>query len=147
MSSFPKAASAVAGAFIALLIAPAAFANIFGPDLVVAGQSLTTTVEVTVTLTAVYSTPKPGVAVTLTNCKSGQRAPIRLVRRFGNLGHLQAKPGKLVWSLDSIPAKPAKRKLRVRLAVPTGVKTFCFQTSMFDNFTKTTVTATNRVPI
>jgi hypothetical protein len=147
LSSFPKAASAVAGAFIALLVAPAALADIFGPDMRVEGQSLTTTVEFSVILTPSYSTPKPGVTVTMTNCKSGQRAPIRLVRRFGTVGSLQAKPGKLVWSLESIPAKPAKRKLRVRLAVPKGVKTFCLHTSLYDKFTKTTVNTNNRVPI
>jgi hypothetical protein len=147
VSSFPKTASAVAGAFIALLVAPAAFADLFGPDLRVEGQSLTTTVEFTTILTPSYSTPKPGVIVTMTNCKSGQQAPIRLVRRFGTLGALQARPGKLVWSVESIPAKPTKRKLRLRLAVPKGVKTFCLHTSMYDKFSKTTVDVQNRVPI
>jgi hypothetical protein len=144
---FPKAALAIAGAFIVLPVAPAALADIFGPDLRVEGQSLTATVEFTVVLTPSYSTPKPGVIVTMTNCKSGQQAPIRLVRRFGSLGSLRARPGKLVWTLETIPAKPVKRKLRLRLAVPKGVKTFCLHTSMYDKFTKTTVNTNNRVPI
>ena len=83
----------------------------------------------------------------MTNCKSGQQAPIRLVRRFGSLGSLRARPGKLVWNLAIIPAKPAKRKLRLRLAVPKGVTKFCLHTSMYDKFTKTTVNTNNRVPI
>lgn len=150
MSFFLKASSAAAGAAIALLVAPAALAEIFGPDLTVAGQSKTTTVEFTAVLTPSYSVAKPGVIVTMTNCKSGQKAPIRLVQRFGTLGPgqtLRAKPGRLVWSVSKIPAKPAKRKLRMRLAVPTGVKNFCLHTSMYDNYTKTTVNLTNRVPI
>jgi hypothetical protein len=144
---FPKAALALAGAFIVLPVAPAALADIFGPDLRVEGQSLTSSVEFTVRLTPHYSTPKPGVIVTMTNCPSGQQAPIRLVRRFGTLGSLRARPGKLVWSLESIPAKPATRKLRLRLAVPKGVTKFCLHTSMYDNFTKTTVNTNNRVPV
>jgi hypothetical protein len=147
VSFFPKAALAIAGGSILLAVAPAALADIFGPDLRVEGQSLTTTVEFTVVLTPSYSTPKPGVIVTMTNCKSGQQAPIRLVRRFGTLGSLRARPGKLVWNLESIPAKPAKRKLRLRLAVPKGVTKFCLHTSMYDKFTKTTVNTNNRVPI
>jgi hypothetical protein len=144
---FPKAALALAGAFIVLPVAPAALADIFGPDLRVEGQSLTSSVEFTVRLIPQYSTPKPGVTVTMTNCKSGQQAPIRLIRRFGTLGSLRARPGKLVWSLESIPAKPATRKLRLRLAVPKGVTKFCLHTSMYDKFTKTTVNTNNRVPV
>jgi len=60
---------------------------------------------------------------------------------------LRAKPGKLVWSLESIPAKPATRKLRLRLAVPAGVRKFCLHTSMYDKFTKTTVNTNNTVPV
>jgi hypothetical protein len=133
--------------FIVLPVAPAALADIFGPDLRVEGQSLTSSVEFTVRLTPHYSTPKPGVTVTMTNCPSGQQAPIRLVHRFGTLGSLRARPGKLVWSLESIPAKPATRKLRLRLAIPKGVTKFCLHTSMYDKFTKTTVNTNNRVPI
>ena len=110
---------------------------------------MTSSVEFTVSLIPHYSTPKPGVTVTMTNCKFGQRAPIRLVRRFplGPGQSLGGRPGKLVWSLKSVPAKPAKPKLRVRLAIPKGIKTFCLQTSMYDNFTKKTVNTTNRVPL
>jgi hypothetical protein len=143
----------LAGALIALLVVPAALARsneIFGPDLRVEGQSKTSTVAFTVILIPSYSTAKPGVKVTMTNCKSGQKAPIRLVRRAGGLGagrSLQAHPGKIVWSLNSVPAKPAKPKLHLWLAVPKGVKNFCLHTSMYDNNTKTTVNVNNRVPI
>jgi hypothetical protein len=147
VSFFPKAALAIAGTFIVLAVAPAALADIFGPDLRVEGQSLTSSVEFTVRLVPHYSTPKPGVTVTMTNCKSGQQAPIRLVRRFAILGSLRARPGELVWSLESIPAKPATRKLRLRLAIPKGVTKFCLHTSMYDKFTKTNVNTNNRVPI
>jgi hypothetical protein len=141
----------VAGALIAVLVAPAALAHsIFGPDLRVEGQRLTKTVAFTLILTPSYSTPKPGVIVTMTNCKSGQAAPIRLVRRLGTLGagrSLQAHPGKLVWSVETVPAKPAKPRLRLRLAIPKGVKKLCVQTSMYDNFTKQTVNMTTKVPL
>jgi hypothetical protein len=150
VSFFPKAALAIAGALIVLPVAPAALADIFGPDLRVEGQRLKTTVGLTVFILPSYSTPKPGVTVTMTNCKFGQRAPIRLVRRFGTLGSgqsLHGRPGNLVWELKTVPAKPAKPKLRLGLAVPKGVKTFCIQTSMYDNFTKKIVKTTNRVPL
>jgi hypothetical protein len=143
----------LSGALIALLVVPAALARsneIFGPDLRVEGQSKTSTVAFTVIPIPSCSTAKPGVKVTMTNCKSGQKAPIRLVRRFGTLGpgrSLQARPGKIVWTLTHVPGKPARPKLRMRLAVPKGVKTFCLHTSMYDMFTKTTVNITNRVPI
>jgi hypothetical protein len=142
-----------AGAFIALLVAPTALAHptdIFGPDVRVEGQSVTSAVAFTITISPSYSTPKPGVTVTMTNCKSGQRAPIRLVRRIGTLGpnqSLRARPGKLVWNLSSVPAKPAKPTLRLRLAIPKGVNTFCTFTSVYDTFTKDTVNITTRVPL
>jgi hypothetical protein len=147
LSSLRKTALVIAGAFIALLVAPAALADIFGPDLRVEGQSLTKSVALTVRLNPSYSTPKPGVTVTMTNCGSGQ---IRLVRRLGSLGpgqSFRARPGKFVWTLTSVPAKPAKPKLSMRLAVPKGVKTLCVRTSMYDNFTKQTVNLTNRIPL
>ena len=150
MSFFPKTACAVAGTFVALLVVPAAFADIFGPDLRVTGQSKTTTVEFTALLIPSYSTPKPGVIMTMTNCKSGQKAPIRLVRRFGTIGpgrSLQAHPGKLVWNVSTVPARPAKAKIRLRLALPTGITKFCACTSMYDTYTKTTTTITTRVPL
>jgi hypothetical protein len=147
LSSLRKTALPIAGAFIAVLIAPAALAEIFGPDLRVEGQSLTKSVALTVRLTPSYSTPKPGVTVTITKCGAAQ---VRLVRRLGSLGagqSFRASSGKLVWTLASVPAKPAKPNLSLRLAVPKGVKTLCVRTSMYDNFTKQTVNVTNRIPL
>ena len=143
-------AHVLVGALIALLVVPAALArsnDIFGPDLRVVGQSKTSTVAFDVILSPSYRKAKPGVKVTMTNCKSGQKAPIRLVSRSGSLGSVQARPGKIVWTLNSVPGKPAKPKLSMRLAVPNGVKKFCLATSMYDSYTKTTVKVTNRVPI
>jgi hypothetical protein len=152
LSRFLKA-HVFCGALIALLVVPAALAKsteIFGPDLRVEGQSKTSSVAFSVILLPSYNVSKPGVTVTMTNCKTGQKAPIRVVRRSGGLGggrSLQAHPGKIVWKLNSVPAKPAKPKLQLWLAVPKGVKNFCLHTSMYDNFTKTTVNVNNRVPI
>jgi len=145
--SFPKAALVTVGAFIALVVAPAALAEKFGPDLRVEGQSLTTSVALTVRLSPSYSTSKPGVTVTMTKCGAAQ---VLLVRRLGSLGSGQtfrAQPGKLVWTLASVPAKPAKPTLNLRLAVPKGAKTLCVHTSMYDNYTKQTVNVTNRIPL
>jgi hypothetical protein len=145
--SFPKAALVTAGAFIALVVAPAALAEKFGPDLRVEGQSLTTSVALTVRLSPSYSTSKPGVTVTMTKCGAAQ---VRLVRRLGGLGSGQtfrASAGKLVWTLASVPAKPAKPTLNLRLAVPKGAKTLCVRTSMYDSYTKQTVNVTNRIPL
>jgi len=147
LSSLRKTALVIAGAFIALLMAPAALAEKFGPDLRVEGQSKITFVAVTVRLSPSYSTPKPGVTVTMTKCGAAQ---VRLVQRLGGLGSGQtfrAQPGKLVWTLASVPAKPAKPTLSLRLAVPKGAKTLCVQTSMHDNYTKQTVNVTNRIPL
>jgi hypothetical protein len=135
-----------------VLVAPAALAHsIFGPDLRVEGQSLTNSVALNLVLTPSYKTAKPGVVVTMTNCKSGQKAPIRLIRRIGALGPgrtLQSRPGRLVWTLDTVPAKPAKPKLQLRLAIPAvAADKFCVHTSMYDNFTKRTVDITTRVPL
>jgi hypothetical protein len=151
LSFFPKAL-VVAGAVVALA-APAALAHssfIYGPDLRVEGQSVKKSIAFTLRLTPSYSTPKPGVTVTMTNCKSGQRVPIHLIRHVGALGagqSLKAHLGKIVWSLTSVPAKPAKPTLRLRLTAPKGVKTFCTVTSMYDQFTKKTVKITSRVPV
>ena len=150
MSSLPKAVLVGVGAIVALMLAPAAPADLFGPDLKVEGQSKTKNVAFTLVLSPSYTTSKPGVTVTMTNCKSGQKAPIRLLSRSGGLGagrSLQAHPGKIVWTLSAVPAKPAKPKLRMRLAIPAGAKKFCLQTSMYDSFTKSTVNMTTRVPL
>jgi hypothetical protein len=153
VSSFPKAAIVAAGAFVAVLVAPMALAHssfLYGPDLRVEGQGKTGNVAFTLVLTPSYATPKPGVQVTMTNCKFGQKAPIRLIRRIGPLGPgrtLTARPGKIVWTVGTVPGKPAKPKLRLRLALPAGVNKFCMLTSMYDSFTKQTVQQTTRVPV
>jgi len=147
LTSFSKAALVVAGTFSAMVVAPAALADIFGPDLTVAGQSLTTSVALTVNLAPSYNKPKPGVVVTMTNCGSGG---LKVVRRIGTLGANQtfrASSGKIVWTVKTVPAKPAKPKLSLRLAIPKSGKTLCVRTSMYDNYTKKTVKATNRIPL
>ena len=153
MSSFRKAAIVAAGGLVAALVAPLALAHsnfLYGPDLRVEGQGKTGNVAFKFTLTPSYSSPKPGVRVTMTNCKTGQQAPIRLIRRVGALGanqSLQAHPGKIVWNVGSVPAKPARAKLRLRLAVPNGVSKFCSFVSMYDTYTKKTTNIRMRVPL
>ena len=152
MTFFPKA-HLFAGAIIAVLVAPTALADptsISGPAFQVEGQRVKNRVAFTLIVIPSNSTPKPGVTVTMTNCKSGQKAPIRLVRRIGTLGanpSLQAHPGKLVWNVTTVPARPARARIHLRLAIPTGVKKFCAFTSMYDTYTKTTTTVTSRVPL
>src|SRR5690348_13693754 len=87
---------AVAGA-LALLAAPAAFARTdtkFGPDLRVQGQGqgqpATTSVALNLTLSPSYSTPKPGVVVTMTSCNN---ATLKLIQRVGRLGAGQSLRG------------------------------------------------------
>jgi len=144
----------VAGVLAAMLVAPAGLAGpskIFPPDLGVEGQSITTAVQFALIVTPSYSKSKPGVTITMTNCKSGQKAPIRLVRRIGALHGgetLHAKPGKIVWDLKTIPGKPAKRKIRLNLAIPSGnLARFCTVTTMYDKLTKNSVSITTRVPL
>ena len=153
MSSFPKAAIVAAGAFVAVLVAPIALAHSnfrYGPDLRVEGQTKTANVAFTFTLSPSYSSPKPGVRVTMTNCKTGKQAPIRLLRRVGPLGAgqtLSGRAGKYVWTVPTVPGKPAQPKLHLRLAIPTGPQKFCLLTSMYDSYTKSTVNQTTRVPL
>ncbi len=136
------------------LAAPAALAHsdkLFPPDLGVEAQSVTTAVAYTLIVTPSYSVSKPGVTVTMTNCKSGQQAAIRIKRRFGTLHSgetVHAGPGKIVWDLQTIPGKPAKRKLRLNLVIPSGnLKTFCTVTTMYDKLTKNSASITTRVPL
>ena len=144
----------VAGALVAALAAPAALAHsdrLFPPELTVRGQSVTTAVAYTLTVSPAYTTTKPGVTVTMTNCKSGQRAPIRLAHRFGTLHSgetFHAKPGKIVWDLTTIPGKPAKRKLRLNVAIPNNAPAkFCTVVTMYDKLTKNSASITTRVPL
>ena len=152
MTFFPKA-NLYVGAFIALLVAPTALAqptSISGPGFTVEGQRVKNAVAFSLIVIPSNSTPKPGVTVTMTNCKSGQQAPIRLIRRVGALGanqSLQAHPGKIVWNVGSVPAKPARAKVRLRLAIPNGVKRFCSFVSMYDTYTKKTTNIRMRVPL
>jgi hypothetical protein len=150
VSSLSKALLAV-GALASLAVVPGAFArstDLFGPDLRVAGQSATNGVTFTLVLSPSYNTAKPGVTVTMTTC--GQGPKIRLLRRLGGLGQgqsLQARPGRIVWNVASVPARPAKAKLRLRLASPQGRSSLCVHTSMYDRYTKSTIDLTNRVPL
>ena len=120
------------------------------PDPRVEAQSVATAVAVSLIITPSYSTAKPGATVTVTNCKAGQGAPIRLVRRFGTLHSgetLRARPGRIVWDLAKIPGRPAKRKLRLNLAKPTGAKSLCLKVSIYDKLTKNSATIVLRVPL
>ena len=140
-------------ALLALVAASAAFAQsakLFPPDLGVIGQSKETSVSYQLIVTPAYSTAKPGVTVTMTNCKSGQKAPIRLLRSRGrHPGEtLSAKPGKIVWNINTLPGKPAKRKLRLWLAIPKNAPAkFCTTTTMYDKLTKNSATITQKVPL
>jgi hypothetical protein len=153
VSSFPKAAIVAAGALVAALVVPVALAHStfrYGPDLRVEGQTKTGDVAFTFTLTPSYSSPKPGVRVTLSNCKTGKQAPIRVLRRIGPLGAgqtLSGRRGKYVWSVPTVPAKPVQPKLRLRMALPAVGAKFCLLTSMYDSYTKQTVNQTTRVPL
>jgi hypothetical protein len=144
---------AVAAA-VALLAAPAALARAdtkFGPDLRVVGQAegetATTSVALNLTLSPSYSTRKPGVVVTMTSCNN---ALLKLLRRVGSLGSgqsLQAKPGRIVWNVASIPGKPAKPKLSLKLAAPKGRSKLCVRTSMYDNYTRKTINIRTPIPL
>jgi hypothetical protein len=144
---------AVAGA-VALLAAPAAFARAdtkFGPDLRVQGQGegqpTTSSVAFNLTLSPSYSTRKPGVVVTMTSCNN---ASLKLLRRVGRLGSgqtLRARPGRIVWSLNTVPGKPAKPKLALKLAAPSGKSKLCVRASMYDNYTKKTININTPIPL
>ena len=153
MSSFRKAAIVAAGGLVAALVAPLALAHsnfLYGPDLRVEGQGKTGNVAFKFTLTPSYSSPKPGVRVTMTNCKTGKQPPIRVLRRIGPLGAgqtLSGRRGKYVWSVPTVPAKPVQPKLRLTMVLPAVVTKFCLLTSMYDSYTKQTVNQTTRVPV
>ncbi len=144
---------AVAGA-VALLAAPAAFARAdtkFGPDLRVQGQGegtvTTSSVALNLTLSPSYGTRKPGVVVTMTSCNN---ATLKLLRRVGGLGvgqSLRARPGRIVWSLRTVPGKPAKPKLALKLAAPANKSKLCVRSSMYDNYTKKTVAINTPIPL
>jgi hypothetical protein len=151
--SFPRTGAVVVILSVALLAAQGALgqaAKLFPPDLGVEGQSLDTSVAFALIVTPSYSTPKPGVTVTMTNCKHGQRAPIRVLRRAGvHPGEtLRIRPGKIVWDIKTLPGKPKKRKIRLWLAIPANASsTFCTTTTMYDKLTKNSATITTRVPL
>jgi len=152
LSILPR--SLVVAAAIALLAAPAAFARTdtkFGPDLRVQGQgqglTTTTSVAFNLTLSPSYSTPKPGVVVTMTSCNN---ASLKLLRRVGGLGagqSLQAQPGRIVWRLSAVPGKPAKPKLALKLAAPTNKPKLCVRASMYDNYTRKTINISTPIPL
>jgi hypothetical protein len=143
----------VAGA-VALLAVPVALARAdtrFGPDLRVVGQgegrTTTTSVALNLTLSPSYATSKPGVVVTMTSCN---KASLKLLRRVGALGSgqsLRSRPGKIVWTLVSVPGKPAKPKLSLKLAAPTNTSKLCVRSSMYDNYTKQTINIRTPVPL
>jgi len=139
----------------ACIMAPAAAlaqtATKYGPELRVIGQGqgkfATTSVALYVTLNPSYSSAKPGVVVTMRNCGGSS---LKLLRRSGGLGSgqsLHASKGKLVWSVSTVPGRPAKPKLSLILAAPKGQKTLCVATSMYDHYTRKTVSVRTAVPL
>jgi hypothetical protein len=139
---------------MALLAAPAADTRIetkFGPDLRVVGQGTgqpkTTAVALNLTLSPSYATSKPGVVVTMTSCNNASLKLLRRVSRLGSAQRLRARRGRIVWSLASVPGKPAKPQLRLRLAVPAGKAKLCVRSWMYDNYTKTTVNVSTPIPL
>jgi len=152
LSILPRTFAVVATA--ALLTASAAFAQTatkYGPEIRVVGQGQglhsTTSVALHVTLTPSYASAKPGVVVTMRNCTG---VPLKLIRRSGGLGagqSLRASSGQLVWSVSTVPGKPSKPKLGLIIAPPTGKKTLCVSTSMYDSYTRQTVHLRTAVPL
>ena len=141
-------------AAVVLLAAPAANAGAdtrFGPDLRVEGQGVgqpnTTAIALNLTLTPYYATRKPGVVVTMTSCNNASLKLLRRVSRLGSGQSLRARRGRIVWSVASIPGKPAKPALRLRLAVPTGKPKLCVRSSMYDNYTKKTINISTPIPL
>jgi hypothetical protein len=99
------------------------------------------------TLSPSYSTRKPGVVVTMTTCNN---ASLRLIRRVSTLGAgqtLRARPGRIVWSVSTVPGKPAKPKLALKLAAPAGKSKLCVRSSMYDNYTKKTIAINTPIPL
>ena len=139
---------------VACIAVPAALAQTatkYGPSLIVTGQGqglyTTSSVALHVALRPSYSTSKPGVVVTMRNCTG---VPLKLLRRSGGLGagqSLHASNGKLVWTLSAVPGRPASPKLNLILAPPQGKKTLCVSTSMYDNYTRKTVSIRTAVPL
>ena len=77
---------------------------------------------------------KPGVVVTMTSCKQRRRSSCS--GRVGSLGSgqsLRARPGQIVWTVTTVPGKPAKPKLapEARGADEQRAK-LCVRTSMYD---------------
>jgi hypothetical protein len=147
VSFFPRI---VAAAGAAVVLPAAALGQLVGPDLRVEGQSVEKGVALTLVLTPSFDTPKPGVTVTMTNCRPGRGAPIRLLRRLRPLGFgqtLKAQRGKIVWTVQTVPARPAKAKLRLMLVKPNGQSRLCVRTSMDDRSTNSTVNLTNDIPL
>lgn len=145
MRILPRALVVVCAACVAVPAAFAQTATKYGPDLTVTGQGqgkfTTSSVALHVTLSPSYSTSKPGVVVTMRSCGGS----LRLLRRAGGGGSLHASKGKLVWTLSAVPGRPAKPQLNLTLAAPKGLNTLCVSTSMYDNYTRKTVTL--RTPI
>jgi hypothetical protein len=83
----------------------------------------------------------------MTSCNN---ATLKLLRRVGGLGvgqSLRARPGRIVWSLRTVPGKPAKPKLALKLAAPANKSKLCVRSSMYDNYTKKTVAINTPIPL
>jgi len=99
-----------------------------------------------------YRVTRPGVQVTLTNCRLGQQIPLKVVDSpalmDGNYD-LTFKPGKAIWKIGRTPVLPDTAMMKLALALPHG-KTgpeFCFHVRAHDNYTGKGYGYDIRVPI
>lgn len=143
---------AAAALSIVSVAAAGANARIYAPTVKAQARIINDQVRVNLTLVPRYRVSKPGVQVTLTNCRLGQTAPLRVVDypalMDGNYA-LSFKPGKLTWKVSRTPARPDTATMKLALALPQG-KTgpyFCFHVSMHDSYTHKTKGFDLRVPI
>ena len=84
----------------------------------------------------------------MTSCNN---ATLKLLRHVGSLGSgqsLHARTGSIVWSLSSVPGKPAEAEAsRLKLAAPKDKAKLCVRASMYDNYTKKTIKHDTPIPL
>jgi hypothetical protein len=137
---------------VALATASVAAANIYGPTIQAKGTIINDQVRIGLSVIPHYRVTKPGVVVTLTNCRLGQQIPLKVVDSpalmDGNF-QLSYRPGRVTWKILRAPAKPDTATINLALALPhgkTGPK-FCVHVAMHDNYTGQTVNRDLRIPI
>lgn len=148
-----KSLTVLAMAAVTLAIASAASATtIYGPTVKAHARIVNDRVNVILTIVPHYHVSKPGVQVTLTNCRLGQQTPLKVVSSpalmDGNYD-LTFKPGKAIWKIGRTPALPDTAMMKLALALPHG-KTgpeFCFHVRAHDNYTGKGYGYDIRVPI